>query len=167
MRTQLTLRTVLLASSLALAALGGSCGPTQPTSLVPSDYRSSFGITRACRGTIEHAQPAPMPPPTPISSIVVYVNPEATAAYNANANPLAAGTLVIKEEYDDTNCGHLVSWSIMHKEPGFDPDHGDWHFQHVLADGTIDADGRVERCNNASCHGASVCTARDWMCTVP
>jgi hypothetical protein len=108
-----------------------------------------------------------MPAPTPIQSIIVYVSPSSVAPYNANANPLAAGTLVIKEEYDDPNCGHLASWSIMHKEPGFDSAHGDWHFQHVHADGTIDADGNVERCNNSSCHGASACTARDWMCTEP
>lgn len=167
MRTQLRNQTLLLASSLSLAALGGSCGPGQPTSLVPSDYRSTFGVTRMCRETLEHNQPTSMVPPTPIQSIVVYVNPGSVAPYDANANPLPAGTVVIKEEYDDPTCGHLASWSVMRKEPGFDSAHGDWHFQHVLADGTIDADGDVPRCNNSSCHGASVCTARDWMCTLP
>jgi hypothetical protein len=153
------LRARFLAASLAVAAVAGTCAPAQPISLVPADYRAHFTATRNCRGTTDHINPLGVP--TNIMAIVVYVNPESAAAYDANTNPLPAGTLVIKEEHDDPNCNHVYAWSVARKEPGFDPAHGDWHWQHVLADGTVEADGRVDRCS--SCHSA--CTSRDWMCT--
>ncbi len=161
-----SLRNLIVTLTMAFAG-AGSCGPPTPTSLVPADYRTRFTVVRNCRVTFEHQSPNGVPTTPNITNIIVYVNPESAAAYNANANPLPAGTLVIKEEHSDPDCTHMVAQSISHKEAGFDPDHGDWHWQHVLADRTIDADGRVERCSNNSCHGVAECRARDWMCTQP
>lgn len=150
---------------LATALSGGSCGPSAPASLVPANYRATFTRVRNCRATIEHLVPDGRP--TRTSAIVVYVNPEAAAAYNANASPLPANTLVIKEEHDDPGCTHVIAYSVSHKEAGFDPMHGDWHWQHVLANGTIEGDGHDANCMSAACHSAPACLARDWMCTEP
>jgi hypothetical protein len=98
----------------------------------------------------------------------VYINPESADGYTHNADPLPAGTLVIKEEHADPSCADPpIGLSVSHKEHGFDPAHGDWHWQHVLQDGTIDADGRVARCSSSGCHGKPECLPRDWMCTQP
>lgn len=114
--------------------------------------------------TTEHAASGD----APVTNIRVLTNPEAASAYRMNAAALAAGTLVIKEESDDPNCAHITAWTIMHKEPGYDSAHGDWHFQRVRAsDRAVLEDGRVARCFNSSCHGAPACTGRDWMCTDP
>jgi hypothetical protein len=119
----------------------------------------------------EHASPAGHPlSPSGLTNIVVWVTPGSAAAYDADQDPLPAGTLVLKEEFDgdDTACsGPVLAWSVAHKESGFAPPHGDWHWQHVLANGSIDADGDEPRCNNSSCHGTAECVARDWMCTQP
>jgi hypothetical protein len=49
---------------------------------------------------------------------------------------------------------------------GYDPTHGDWHWQRVRAsDRSVLEDGRVARC--ITCHETADCTARDWQCTQP
>ncbi len=157
---------LILSSVVALA----TCGTPTPApdasapSLVPSDYRSRFVEVRNCRATIEHLSAASTGAVT--NAIRVLINPEASRLYLANAIQLPAGTLVIKEEFDDDRCAHLTGWTVMRKEPGFDDPHGDWHWQRVRAsDGRALEDGRVSRCFN--CHNRPACTRRDWQCTDP
>lgn len=143
-------------------ALLTSCGPESPpapTVLVPTGYDARFVEVRGCRSTTEHLADR-------VGYIRVLTNPEAAAPYRANAATLAAGTTVLKEEYADPSCSQLTQWTVMHKEPGYDATHGDWHWQRVRAsDRSIVEDGRVARCFN--CHNRPECTARDWMCTEP
>ena len=40
----------------------------------------------------------------------------------------------------------------MYKVEGYNPEHNDWFWLKVLADGTVDCDGRVEGCQE--CHSA-------------
>jgi hypothetical protein len=146
----------LVLALLASGLLGGNCNG--PESIVPGDYASRFVRVRNCRGTIEHAG-------TAVSFITVYVNPESALQYQANANPLPANTIVVKEEHDDPACNELTAWSVMKKEPGYDSAHGDWYWQRVMSNGSVVEDGQVERCIN--CHEHPECLARDWMCTEP
>lgn len=161
---------------LAGLLLAGSCGaPPGPTSLVPSDYRTRMTVVRNCRQTVEHVAPAGHPTNPAITNIRVYVNAESAAAYNANQNPLPPNTLVVKEESNDPDCATPIAWSVMHKEgASYDPTHNNWRYQHVLANGTIDADGPVPGCIGVnSCHSnpntidQQGCVPRDYMCTVP
>ena len=154
-----------IATIAAAAASLGSCSGGA-SSLIPADYRSTFVMVRNCRMTTEHTAPAGHP--TTITNIVVYVNSSSAAAYNANANPLPVGTVVLKEEHDDPGCNHVVAYSLGRKESaGYDPAHGDWHWQHILATGAVETDGRTPTCNTSSCHSAPACLARDFMCTEP
>lgn len=152
---------------IAAALLGGCSDPPAPapTSFVPSDYARRFTEVRGCRVTQEHVGEGV--DGGVVSNIRVWVNPESAAAYLANAATLPAGTLVIKEQFRDASCSRLSSWTVMRKEPGFDPAHGDWHWQRVRSsDNGVVEDGRVARCFSA-CHSEAHCVRRDWMCTEP
>lgn len=159
---------VVAGVALSLVVLVG-CGPDPapaPTSLVPSDYARRFPEVRGCRNTIEHA--STYGPGTPsISNIRVVASPEAMPNYRVEGRTLPVGSLVIKEEYGDNSCSTVIGWTVMRKEPaGYDPAHGDWHWQRVRAsDRAVLEDGRVTRCT--SCHERAECTSRDWMCTEP
>lgn len=142
-----------------------SCGPEGimgPTSLVPPDYSARFTEVRRCRATIEHQ---PNPAGDVVRNIRVWINAESARAYIDNAATLPAGTVVIKEEYGGScNNADLLAWTVMRKEAGFDPAHGDWHWQRVRAsNGRVLEDGRVDRC--IRCHDTTACRARDWQCT--
>ncbi len=39
----------------------------------------------------------------------------------------------------------------MYKKSGYNPDHNDWFWLKVLADGTVEKQGKVEGCQ--TCHG--------------
>lgn len=171
-------------TSAGLAALGvalsvGSCGPGESppavTALVPTRY-DQFVEVRGCRPTIEHL--AGMTSGAPTTHVRVLSSPESASAYQANAMTLPAGTVVIKEEFNDDSCATVTAWTVMRKEHGYDPSHGDWHYQRVRADyreradgsleravGAVLEDGRVSRC--ISCHERPACLARDYMCTEP
>jgi hypothetical protein len=156
--------------ALASAALGVlACSPPaptpSPTALVPADYARTYVEVRNCRNTIDHATAVDGQNP---SAIRVLVGPEAAEAYRNNRT-LPVGAVVVKEEADVApGCGVVYALTVMRKEPGYDPAHGDWHWQRLRArDRSILEDGRVARCYNASCHGASACVRRDWQCTDP
>ncbi|MEZ4390802.1 MAG: cytochrome P460 family protein [Polyangiales bacterium] len=153
------------AQILLVAAFAAvSCGtdpPAGPTSLVPSDYATRFVEVRRCRGTVEHQ---PNPSGDVVRNIRVWINPESAQAYINNAATLPAGTVVVKEEFGGScNAADLLAWTVMRKEPGFDPPRGDWHWQRVRAGAGVSEDGRVNRC--ISCHDTAACRARDWQCT--
>ena len=134
--------------------------------IFPADYRSTFIEVRACRLGIEHDS----------HMIRVLANPIAAEPYLQEQSPLPVGSIVIKEEFDSTNCRNdadLVSLSVMGKQaPGFDPADNDWHWQWVEAtSGNVVCDGKlctnVQRsaCVSAGCHRLTECVARDYMCT--
>lgn len=147
-----------------LAFALSTCGPEVggPQSLVPSDYATTFTEVRRCRSTVEHQ---PNPAGDVIRNIRVWINASSAAAYVANAATLPPGTVVIKEEYGGScSSADLLAWTVMRKEAGYDPSHGDWHWQRVRAPTrAVLEDGRVTRC--ISCHDTAACRARDWQCT--
>lgn len=62
---------------------------------------------------------------------------------------LPYGSMIVKENYSPDSV--LMATTVMYKVPGYDPPHQDWWWMKRLADGTIEASGRVESC--AQCHG--------------
>ena len=97
--------------------------------------------------------------------IRVLVNDIGAEAYVNNENPLPVGTIVLKEVFDGQSCAEfseLGIWSVMRKEAaGFDADDGDWHWQDVLADRSVENDTKA-RC--IGCHRRDDCVVRDYMC---
>jgi hypothetical protein len=130
--------------------------------IFPANYRDTFTVVRDCRLGIEHGG----------VMIRVFANSVAAQPYLHNQNPLPLGSIVVKEEFDGTDCSNdadLTRWSAMRKEsPGFDPVDNDWHWQRVTAP------SRQVTCDDKTCpgfvcitcHRAAECVARDYMCTV-
>lgn len=61
---------------------------------------------------------------------------------------LPFGSIIVKENYmpDST----LAAVTVMYKVEMYDPEHNDWWWMKRLADGTVEASGRVESC--IQCH---------------
>ncbi len=130
--------------------------PEGPEPILPADYRASYLEVRNCRFSLEHGG----------VYIRVLASPEAAAAYQANANPLPAGAVIVKEEYGDDQCeaSELLRWRAMRKEsPGFDPADGDWHWQYLTARREVVYN---DKGTCISCHLQPDCVARDYMCTL-
>ncbi|MCA9737892.1 MAG: hypothetical protein KC645_09750 [Gemmatimonadetes bacterium] len=83
--------------------------------------------------------------------LTTYVNGLALEALQRGAAALPIGSLLVKRNFaaDST----FVSTTIMYKFAGYDPDHDDWYWLKRAADGAIEAEGRVESCQE--CHARS------------
>lgn len=91
--------------------------------------------------------------------LTTYLNPAALNAVTSRAGSMPAGAIVVKENYmpDST----LAAVTVMYKARGYDPERNDWFYVKRLADGTVEAAGRVEGCQN--CHGTR--SANDYLFT--
>jgi len=67
-------------------------------------------------------------------SIIVRTNTEAFEAFRA-LKPLPVGSVVVKEKHKgDTVTGPPDEYTAMiKKEPGYDPEHGDWEYLYVVS----------------------------------
>ena len=81
--------------------------------------------------------------------LTTYVNAAALEAVNSNASAMPNGAGIVKENF--TPAGVLAATTVMYKQSGYNPEHNDWFWLKVLADGTIEKQGMVEGCQN--CHG--------------
>lgn len=159
-----------LAAFLGLLVVAGCPNNSDPNSddpnsdpgddgvIFPANYRETFTLVRECRNSIEHG-----------STVRVWVNAIGAADYQAGTNPLPVGTIVVKEEFEGTNCNddsELKLWSAMKKEAaGFDPVDADWRWQEVRApDRTITLS---DKSTCIGCHRRTECQQRDYMCTEP
>ena len=124
-----------------------------PAVVLPSDYRTTFVQVRGCRDSIDHG----------LTKVVVRVRPELVATYEGGPYPFPQGALLVKEQYGDSACQDLTSYTVMRKEAGgYFPAGGDWQYFNLDPYGTVQKDGKQATC--ASCH--SVCGAkRDRACT--
>jgi hypothetical protein len=77
-----------------------------------------------------------------------------------DASELPYGSMIVKENYSPDSV--LMATTVMYKVPGYDPPHQDWWWMKRLADGTVEASGRVESC--AQCHGKAA-TPWDYLLT--
>ena len=145
------------AVAVALAACGK--GPTKGENgadpVFPDDYLETFTEVRDCRFSSSHP-----------GMVRVLVNDAGADAYLAGENPLPTGTIVVKEVFDGTDCddySELGTWAAMRKEAaGFDPEDGDWHWQEVRPDRSVETDTKT---SCIACHSRDECAGRDFMCT--
>ena len=80
--------------------------------------------------------------------LTTYVNELALDALTNKAGTMRAGAIVVKENYMPDSM--LAAITIMYKVDGYNTDVGDWFFVKRLADGTVEAQGRVGGCQG--CH---------------
>src|SRR5262249_15369614 len=103
-------------------------------------------------------------------AIMVYANPTAFQALQADSSsPMPVGSIVVKEKsaFDEKGY-HLVAYAAMMKrDPGYDPDHGDWEYFYAQLVGglyeplpePIVSRGKLQQC--IGCHQAAA--AKDYL----
>ena len=82
--------------------------------------------------------------------LTTYLNPAALEALNNKAGSMPDGAIIVKENYMPD--GAYDAMTVMYKVPGYNPDHNDWFFTKIGADGAVQEEGRVEGCQ--ACHSA-------------
>jgi len=94
----------------------------------------------------------------------VYVNAVGREVSFGEANaPYPEGTIIVKESYGSNSGekGSLSGITIMAKrEPGYDPEHGNWEYINLRANMKVQAQGALSGC--ISCHAAA---ERDFVFT--
>jgi len=78
---------------------------------------------------------------------------------NESINDLPFGSIIVKENFAPDSS--LAAVTVMYKAEGFDPEHNDWWWMKRLADGTVEASGRVPSC--IGCHEEA--QHRDYLMT--
>jgi hypothetical protein len=158
---------------VSVAACGETASPEEGL-VFPKDLAGAgFVQVRACRAPGEHSA---------LGGFTVWVDPESHQAFEELwADPprrteLPGQTVIVKETYQGPECasGDVFGWLAMKKEPGFDPDHGDWYWQEVTRAGEVRTDGRESGCtschrgaDNTTCIGYGADHGRDYVCTEP
>jgi hypothetical protein len=150
---------------------GGTPPPSGPSLIFETNVRAKYTIVRSCRRPGEHSA---------LNAYTVWVNEIGRPSFSAiwdsppAVSELAPGSVVVKEVYTGPDCDPTAvdRWVAMEKKPGFDPAHGDWHWQEVLADGQVRADGADTSCirchtGDESCSGYGLKAGRDYLCTAP
>jgi len=153
-----------------------SCGsetppPSGPPLIFETDVRANYTLVRDCRSPGEHSG---------LNAYTVWVNETGQSSFSAiwetppAVSALAPGSVVVKEVYSGSRCDPTTveRWVAMQKKPGFDPAHGDWHWQEVTAAGQVRADGANSACiqchtGDDSCVGYGLNAGRDYLCTAP
>ena len=83
--------------------------------------------------------------------LTTYLNTSARDAVTNQAGTLPPGAIIGKENYAPDST--LAATTVMYKAEGYDPENNDWWWMKRLADGTVEAQGRVQGC--IGCHGGS------------
>ena len=153
---------VVLMAGVAVVA---ACSPSEPelpdTSsdsliayLEEVDYQENWGLWPGLGEKYPASEPHGM-------LLTTYLNPAALSALNDKAGRMANDAIIVKENY--TAEGAFAANTVMYKKEGYNPDHNDWFWLKVLADGTVEKEGRVEGCQ--ACHGQT--GANDYIWTGP
>lgn len=126
--------------------------------MVPETYASSYLEVRDCRRSADHD----------LEYIRVLADPAAAATYQDRDAPFTEGSVVVKEQYRNEDCTDLVRLTAMRKEAaGFDPATGDWQWQELSPDFTVNEEINPQRC--IGCH--TLCGAapagHDFTCAEP
>ena len=140
---------VLVAGLLAIAACG-SGEPELPDTTADSlvvyldeiDYQESWELWPGLGEKYEGGDPHGM-------LLTTYLNPAAYDALTDKDGVMPEGAVIVKENY--TPEGELAATTTMYKKSGCNANHNDWFWLKVLADGTVDKQGKVEGCQ--TCHG--------------
>ena len=122
--------------------------------LESADYRSNWEIWPG-KGTLYAGrEPHGM-------LLTTYVNAAAFDALTNRTGVMPPGAIIVKENYmpDST----YAAATVMFKVPNYDPLHHDWFWLKRNADGTVEAQGRVQMCQG--CHAAE--RENDYLFTGP
>jgi hypothetical protein len=90
-----------------------------------------------------------------------YLNPGAEEVMKSKSGQMPDGAVIIKENFMPDRT--LAALTVMYKEAGYDPEHGDWFWTKFAADGKIQATGKAKGC--IACHGAV--RSNDFIFTFP
>jgi Cytochrome P460 len=140
---------------------GGNGGVVDgPPPLFPADYGDTYVELRGCRHSLEHS----------LVQIRVMVEPQAVAPYDNHVDPFPEGSIIVKEEYNDSDeaCADPIeNFTLMQKlAVGSSPDTLDWRWQKVTAARQVtDSDGRG--CINCHSDCGFPPTGYDATCTMP
>ncbi len=97
--------------------------------------------------------------------LTTYVNDPAQQGLQAmedgEADDLPFGAIVVKENFMPDSS--LAAVTVMYKHEGYNPSHNDWFWVKRLADGTVEASGRVETC--IGCHADEGGSDHDYLRT--
>ena len=144
--------------------LSGACSSDDPEAEKPallfplSDYAASYQLVRDCRKSIDHD----------LTSVRVLASPQAAGPYTLRNENFPVGAILVKEQYADDACTELDGFSVMKREPtGYAPGAGDWHWQRVTKNGSVELDGKLPSC--AGCHKSCGVPpdGHDFTCAVP
>lgn len=147
---RLLIPALLLAFGIVAVAACGSDEPALPVTSSDSviayleevDYQESWelwpGLGERYQGDDPHG-----------ALLSTYLNPAAFEALENKAGIMPDGAIVLKENY--TPESDLAATTVMYKRTGYNPDHNDWYWLKVLADGTVEKEGMVMGCQG--CHG--------------
>ncbi len=91
--------------------------------------------------------------------LTTYLNEVAFDALSNKAGTMPEGAIIVKENYMPDSI--LGAVTVMYKVDGYNPDFGNWFFVKRLANGTVEASGRVPMCQ--ACHSAQA--ANDYLFT--
>jgi hypothetical protein len=128
--------------ALLLVWLGTACGP-DAKAYFPKDYLSTYTEVRDCRNSSDHD----------LRFIRVLANPIAYDTYINRDGPFPTGSILLKEERDEsTTCmGPITSITAAKKLPdGSSPETLDWEWQRVDPETLLDVTEDESRCYN--CH---------------
>ena len=81
--------------------------------------------------------------------LTTYLNDAALNALMSKEGIMPDGAIIVKENYSSE--GEFEANTVMYKKSGYNPEHNDWFWLKVLADGTVEEEGRAEGCQ--TCHG--------------
>ena len=141
---------VIIAAIIAVAACRKASEPELPAAsaddviayLEKVDYRENWDLWPGLGEQYSASEPHG-------NLITTYLNDAAIGALNKKAGSMPDGAIIVKENYSSE--GVFEANTVMYKRSGFNPGHNDWFWLKVLADGTVEEEGRAEGCQ--SCHG--------------
>ncbi len=109
--------------------------------LEQEDYQKSWELWPGLEEMYEGSEPHGM-------LLTTRLNPTAFAALNSKSGSMPDGAIIVKENY--TPEGVFDATTLMYKREGYNPEHKDWFWAKVGADGAVQAEGKVAGC--IACH---------------
>lgn len=143
---------------VAVACGTEDAAPGERAPIFPADYAASYQEVRGCRKSADHD----------LHHVRVLASPEALSTYLQRDQPFPVGAVIVEQEYVDDQCSDLERFTAMKREAsGYAPDAGDWHWQRLAKDRSVELDGKLPTCGgcHASCGVAP--DGHDGTCAVP
>lgn len=117
---------------------------------VPDDYKTTFTKVTERAQSNDHQG----------MMVEVWVNDIAKATWDAGSGTYPEGSILVKEHYADDASTDVMAWTTMEKlNAGYAPDTGDWYWEKVMGDGTVEMEGTPAMCTG--CHSAA--KTADWV----